>query len=512
MMNDKKNIDRLFQEKFKDFEVTPEAHVWEKIRARQNKNKKRALVIPFWYKAIGIAALIALLLNLGYRTYNQTITQEQIVTRPETDNKDGFSTDNLKTSKLPNTTDIVAEEKETSNYNNPKHVKKENSTKENVTLNSKITSNQKHTPIQKDPKKIPTYKNSTNTNSKKVQVAENTSFKKANQNKVDEKIDIQKDIDHLKKSNAISENEKSIFVTPSSKKEDPLENNRVADTQKNQTAEKLKGQPEENIEDSGKKSIFDAIDKAEKEEVIVAENQASKKWNISPSIAPVYYDAIGDGSSIDPQFADNTKNGGVNLSYGVQIAYTVNDRLTIRSGVHKLDLSYATEDIGFNPSTTRGQNIESINYAPNSSSILISDFQEPNESFISDIDKNDIQNQNLGLLSQSIDYIEVPLEMKYAITNKKIGFNVIGGVSTLFLQNNEISIEAGDFETSIGEANNLNEVSFSGNIGLGVDYKISDQFKINLEPIFKYQFNAFTNTENFKPYYFGVYTGVSIQF
>lgn len=105
------------------------------------------------------------------------------------------------------------------------------------------------------------------------------------------------------------------------------------------------------------------------------------------------------------------------------------------------------------------------------------------------------------------------MEMKYALVDKKFGINMIGGISTLFLQNNEISIEAGDFETPIGEANNLNEVSFSGNIGLGVDYKLSEHLEINLEPIFKYQFNAFNETaNNFKPYYFGIYTGLNIKF
>jgi hypothetical protein len=38
-MNDKKNIDRLFQETFKDFEVTPDAAVWERLEA-QLKEKK----------------------------------------------------------------------------------------------------------------------------------------------------------------------------------------------------------------------------------------------------------------------------------------------------------------------------------------------------------------------------------------------------------------------------------------------------------------------------------------
>ena len=121
--------------------------------------------------------------------------------------------------------------------------------------------------------------------------------------------------------------------------------------------------------------------------------------------------------------------------------------------------------------------------------------------------------QNEGVLNHEFNYLEVPLELKYALVNKKIGINMIGGISTLFLQGNELSIESGDFTTKVGRVNNLNEVSFSGNLGLGVDYKLNEQFILNLEPIFKYQFNAIDDNEgNFRPYYFGVYTGVSFKF
>ena len=58
--------------------------------------------------------------------------------------------------------------------------------------------------------------------------------------------------------------------------------------------------------------------------------------------------------------------------------------------------------------------------------------------------------------------------------------------------------------TLIGEANNINDISFSANFGIGVDYKFSEKFKFNLEPTFKYQINAYNDTfGDFKPYIFG---------
>jgi len=58
-MSERKNIDRLFQEKFKDFEANPADEVWGNIETKLNE-KKRKRVIPFWWKLSGIAALLAI--------------------------------------------------------------------------------------------------------------------------------------------------------------------------------------------------------------------------------------------------------------------------------------------------------------------------------------------------------------------------------------------------------------------------------------------------------------------
>jgi hypothetical protein len=56
-------------------------------------------------------------------------------------------------------------------------------------------------------------------------------------------------------------------------------------------------------------------------------------------------------------------------------------------------------------------------------------------------------------------------------------------------------------------------VSFSANLGLGVDYNLSEKFKLNLEPMVKYQLKTFdTPTGDVQPYFFGVYTGFSYKF
>ena len=60
-MKEEKNIDRLFQEKFKDFNAKPSAKVWANIEKELKEDKERTpFIIPLWYKIGGIAAALVL--------------------------------------------------------------------------------------------------------------------------------------------------------------------------------------------------------------------------------------------------------------------------------------------------------------------------------------------------------------------------------------------------------------------------------------------------------------------
>jgi hypothetical protein len=65
----------------------------------------------------------------------------------------------------------------------------------------------------------------------------------------------------------------------------------------------------------------------------------------------------------------------------------------------------------------------------------------------------------------------------------------------------------------MGEANNINDLNFSTNFGVGINYKFSSKLQFSVEPIFKYQLNTFSNTAgNFQPFSVGVFSGFSLRF
>ena len=117
-----------------------------------------------------------------------------------------------------------------------------------------------------------------------------------------------------------------------------------------------------------------------------------------------------------------------------------------------------------------------------------------------------------GEINQQFGYIEIPLELEFALIDKKFGLNIIGGGSSLFLDNNSLDLVSANQKTDLGEATNINNTSFSTNIGLGMDYQLTDKFSISVEPIFKYQINTFSNVNNVQPTNFGIYSGLNFKF
>ena len=58
----KKDIDKLFQEKLKDFREIPDEKVWKSIESSLDQQKKSRRVIPIWWRLGGVAALLAIAL------------------------------------------------------------------------------------------------------------------------------------------------------------------------------------------------------------------------------------------------------------------------------------------------------------------------------------------------------------------------------------------------------------------------------------------------------------------
>ena len=473
-MKQKKNIDQLFNERFANHQADPASHVWDKIQARLEKDKKDR-VIAIWWRAAGVAASLALVFSLAGlldTTQGNSIVEQQ----PEVKNNSSPPT------KIDKAVEINLHQD-----------------KPRVAASNKAAQNQIITP--------------------KVEVNDNKTSKNEiivlnKQKKAGAKLAVKKDAGVPAKNLGVAVVKPEKLPVISGNKE--LINTEVVLPTSGSTVIATL----ENISPEGaeKQSIFDAIKEQEQLESkeAVANNTTPQEslWEIAPNIAPVYYNTLSQGSSIDASFADNSQSGDLNISYGIVVRYALSDRLKIRSGFSNVALSYSTAgiELGDGPVSLA---LKTIDYASEGVVVIAQDlgtFSSQNQDgTFGDITPKSTNGE--AFINQNISYYEVPLELSYTLFDSAFGLDVIGGISTLLLGNNEVSVTAGSYNEVLGSANNLSSLSFATNIGLGLHYKVSNKFRLNVEPMFKYQLNPYTDSSvSFKPYYLGVYTGLSFKF
>ena len=499
----KKDIDKLFQDKLGDFREIPDEKVWKSIEQSLDQRKKSRRIIPLWWKLGGAAAILL----LGLVVWNP-FSNAELVAPVITDTEKVVPDSPENTADDPNHRQSRQSEIKISDItDNNEDAQPESETKRpiNKSFDQEVQVASKE---GGDKSVQPSSSLSEKTGDPVEAVAANTEADKFKDPAAltDRSEDNVTQIDQFQKQ---SDNTKSVIAERQEKsgetETDPQALPMEMEIAQQETEKEL-------IEESGKKSIFDEINK---EEDLQAED-SGPKWSVGPSIAPVYFNSFGDGSPIHSNFASNSKTGNVNLSYGVAVSYDVSKKLSVRSGLHKVDYGYNTNDISFSSSlvASTSSEITNINYNSSSRNLVVE--SNTSRSTSQEFATNDIIAQSPsrnGTMIQEFGYLEVPLELNYALLDKKLSINLVGGLSSLFLVNNSVTLESEGTSTEMGEANNLNDLNFSTNVGLGINYKLNSTMKVHLEPMFKYQLNMFSEVEgNFQPYSLGVYTGMSFKF
>lgn len=484
-MSKKSNINNLFRERFENFEIVPDEIIWENIESKLLEKKKRR-VIPFWWKLSGIAASLL----IGFLIYNLSKTnlntKESIVNQ----NKNEINTSQIIVSKK---TEVAISEKEISNSEISNNLirKDEINIKNNATNSSKSKNAYATSAIKL--KKNSEEKIALQTEKATEKKASNYYFEKNNTDSINS-----------------SESEKQLASNSSNEKNNNSltsnrENKELNVNQENETLENIKKIDSTKIASVEHNALEELLN--EKESKPIKETKLNR-WQVSSNVAPIYFSSISNGSPLDEALKNNDKAYSANnQSYGIGVNYTLTKKMKIRTGINLLNVDYNTNGIVYYQNQSVNGKLSHLNPNMMGNSIIIENVSNVNTPFNKMIEKSE------GSLNQKLGYIEMPLEMTYSILNKRLGIDFIGGMSTMILNKNEIYLQSSELNLKIGEANNLNNVHLSGNIGLGFKYGIIKHLDARIEPIFKYQINTFSNDSgNFKPYLFGVYSGLNFTF
>ena len=413
-MKVKKKIGEIFRDEFKAVETTPPDDAWNNIELSLEKNRKRKRVLPFWYRAAGIAAIFAVLMGIIFSPNSEELNSD--VTE--------FSNTGLEP-----------------NFGNPSF--------ENFDRIMKQSSTLLRTLVLQRSEMSQSY-------TTKIQ---STPLLKARR-KRERLVDSDVEQHEIASSSALN------YVSS----------------------------PQETL-DSVSEGISDlqTVHFEEFEIVVEEENKEVKKEEkfldrlaVSTTAGILYSGNLGNENLVGGDLSSHSSQGETSVSYSFRISYRISDKFDARIGLGNTHLGYTTNEVDLSSAIAA----EAVDAGG----------MDSNNSFIGD-------------LHQNLSFLEVPIELSYALVEKQLGLKLIGGASALFLEKNSLSLNGSSNSLDLGAANNVNDISITGNIGLGVSYSLQNNLHVTLEPVFKYNFNTIKNAPSgMDPYLLGFYSGIVFRF
>jgi hypothetical protein len=267
-------------------------------------------------------------------------------------------------------------------------------------------------------------------------------------------------------------------------------------------------------------------------EIQTEENSRKRNsgWMIGATLSPLY-----SYRDAEAQYVSNTsgwESGTMAYAGGIQVGYRATGRLALETGVfyNRMGIDIGGEGISIlskeldlapiGMEESAGANVIAIdntvgNIVSESGDIYINDYlvnsRKENAVYSNSLDG--VVNATEGI-RQHLDYLEIPLNLRYTFVDRGIRLHVMGGISTNVLVNNYVSMEGSEGTTEIGYLSNIRALNYSGNAGIGISYRFLGSFSLSLEPRFRYFLNSVNDASlpSTRPYTFGIYTGLNYLF
>ncbi len=462
------NIDRFFKKKLENYEDNPGSVVWAKISEKLGHKKQRTLVFFMSRVAAGIALIVAL--GLGYYFLNKD--SSEILTRSDKQTEERA--------------DEQAEER----------------------ADEKI--------LEEPGRLAGSVAEETSAESEIITSAEKIAEPDLTGRETGEQV-VETD---SYKSRYLLSRIKNIIVNKI--------DNKYSDDIK--IAERIKRQPaDENLGYTGYTI---------EEEISYADTKSGEsKWALGGQLAPLYSYRNISSDYLDSYVKDqiNSKESGViTYAVGLNFAISPGKRISVQTGLYYSKYGQQTDAVNIYTSDTRAAawdntleegttNVlisQSIGTVSNNNEDLLK-FNQPinadegNRTEFSYIAQHTTTDMEVdATATQYFEYLEIPLILKYKIIDRKIDLNLLSGISTHFLIGNDIYLDYNNMYDRFPENVNVNNLNYSGSLGIGIEYPILSKLMLSIEPRFKYYINPIVRNPSYTihPYSLGVFTGISYLF
>ena len=266
---------------------------------------------------------------------------------------------------------------------------------------------------------------------------------------------------------------------------------------------------------------------------MMAQNEKRKKphWLVGAQVSPAY---SVNRSSHSNEYADDMLNSSSNtpveLGGGLSVEYKTGKRWSLQSGVYYAGLGQSSGNSSVSNRHLDAMaesgtqffnapvNIKASKMTVNSQAGVIELEGVPaGMELATNIEDRTLATAVVGSdarFVQNFQYIEIPLYLRYSVIDARFDVELMGGVSSNVLIGNDTYLESNAGKSLVGKTQDMQDISYSGTLGLGLKYGVSRRIYLNLEPRVKYYLNSLNTNSSvtYKPYTIGVYTGISYQF
>ena len=453
-----RNMYQVFRDKLANFEKTPPAFVWEKLQEELAGQKRRKLLV--YWRVTGAAAVLLLAFILGWQFSNNDDPKTEIL--------------------VENTESPVSAEKRNT------ETEKEIKTDDTPQINSV---------------------------SEKIEVQTvKTRFAKAGS--TTPKAETNQLVFHPKIENpGFIKSIQALLASPKS------ETGKLKG--RNPLMEKILFSPEE-------------LEIIEQNKVMLAmnsDNDDYRKWMIGASVSPVYsVNQSSQTADYSRKMANPESKDNLNVGGGLSFEYKTQKKWSFQSGVYYSKIEQSSSNTvparyslsskldglnGFFSTPVATGNGELL---MNSVAGVIQIETLPSSVQLEgSLDRESAYAPALvseADFDQNFEYLEIPLFAKYQLIDSRIGVQILSGVSTNILVGNSVYLKNDMGRDKVGKTNGMVDLSYSGIVGFGLNYALTSNLFLNVEPRFKYFFSSLNEDSkiSYKPYSFGVYTGISYSF
>ena len=255
------------------------------------------------------------------------------------------------------------------------------------------------------------------------------------------------------------------------------------------------------------------------------------RWAVGGQVSPVYSYRdldVSANASVTTGYLNDIESGIVSYAAGVNINYFPAKRLSLQSGLYysRMGMTVGNTYLASVDKDLSGGYFPPVQSSmANSSGQIELGSQKTDALFFNALRGNtedastyyntgNTWGATEGEILQHFEYIELPMILRYRLVDRRLGFNLLGGLSTNFLVGSNTYFQQGDDREYIGTTGDLKTVNYSSVLGLGLQFSIKPNFHINMEPTFRYYLNSINTGSGIgsHPYSLGFYTGISYSF